>query len=256
MRYTPVELRHVRIGRAFLGYKRREVDNLLEDVAGSFEHVWGERGELGDKVEELEKALDELRQRESLLASTLVSAEKAAHDAKDAARREAELIISEAHQEARSITRTALGERERLFAEARRIELLLRSALGMVDASKEEASIPAPPSTPAPAADQPPPDMWPNREDTREFAASELLGEPESVAPPSEPEHGHEIDDDGEPQRPVTFDLEAFNAETFEPDDYEPEPEPEHAAAKLPPPLPSVNDDDDDPWHNRDIAWG
>ena len=138
MRYTPVELRHVRLGRSLLGYKRRDVDSLLEDVADSFEEVWRERGELTDRVEDVEKRLGEFKDREQLLATTLVSAEKAAADAKDAARREAELIVAEAHGEARSIMRTAQNERERLFGEARRVEALLRAALGMVEESKAE----------------------------------------------------------------------------------------------------------------------
>jgi cell division initiation protein len=166
MRYTPVELRHVRLSRSlFRGYKRAEADVLLSDVADSFEDVWRERGELADKLEDVEKRLEEIKQRETLLATTLVAAEKTAAEAIEAAKREAELIVAEAHQEARSITRTAQNERERLFAEARRVETLLRAALGMVeegrvgDASAVEE---------APAE---PPVGWPNRENTREFEA-------------------------------------------------------------------------------------
>ena len=48
MRYTPVELRHVRSGRALFGYKRDETERMLDDVADSFEEVWRERGELTD----------------------------------------------------------------------------------------------------------------------------------------------------------------------------------------------------------------
>ena len=56
MRYTPVELRHVKIGRStFGGYKRHEADKLLEDVADSFEVVWRERGEFADKLEDVER---------------------------------------------------------------------------------------------------------------------------------------------------------------------------------------------------------
>jgi cell division initiation protein len=167
MRYTPVELRHVRLGRTlFGGYKRDELDRLMEDIADSFEEVWRERGELADKLEDLERLLADVKQRESLLASTLVSAERAAVEAKEAAKREAELILAEAHQEARSVTRTAQTERERLFAEARRIETLLRAALGMVEETKQgEPS--ATPSESAPAAGE----HWPKRQDTREFQA-------------------------------------------------------------------------------------
>src|SRR5436309_670719 len=74
MPYTPVELRHVKIARALFGYKRAEAERLLEDVADSFEDVWRDRGELADKVEDLEKELAEHKQREHLLTQTLVAA--------------------------------------------------------------------------------------------------------------------------------------------------------------------------------------
>ena len=187
MRYTPVELRHVRLGRSLFGYKRRDVDSLLEDVADSYEEVWRERGELTDRVEDVEKRLGEFKDREQLLASTLVSAEKAAADSKDAARREAELIVAEAHGEARSIMRTAQNERERLFGEARRVEALLRAALGMVEESKAE---PLEDGAAAEDADKP----WPVHEDTSEFeailspgaAASAREEEPEHVEEPAQ----------------------------------------------------------------------
>ena len=164
MRYTPVELRHVRLDRAlFGGYKRADTDALLSDVADSFEDVWRERGELADRLEDVEKRLEEIKQRENLLATTLVAAEKTAAEAVESAKREAEVILAEAHQEARSITRTALNERERLFAEARRVETLLRSALGIVEETRAGE---------APADEQgAEASSWPNRENTSEFAA-------------------------------------------------------------------------------------
>ena len=49
------------------------------------------------------------------------------------AKREAELVVSEAHAEARSVTRAAAAERERLLAEARKVRALLEAALDAVD---------------------------------------------------------------------------------------------------------------------------
>ena len=175
MRYTPVELRHVKPPRRFLGYKRSEVDQLLEDVAESFEEVWRERGELADKLEDAEKILDDVKQREALLASTLVAAERTAVEAIERAKREAEIIVAEAHQESRSITRSAQNERERLFNEARRVETLLRSALSMVEESQRETADRAKEAE----------ESWPRREDTREFQAVSLdaAASDESVQP-------------------------------------------------------------------------
>ena len=76
MRYTPVELRHVRQAERSSATSRDETERLLDEVADSFEDVWRERGELTDKVDELEKQLEEFKEREELLATTLVAAEK------------------------------------------------------------------------------------------------------------------------------------------------------------------------------------
>ena len=42
-------------------------------------------------------------------------------------------MVSEAHAEARSVTRAAAAERERLLAEAREVRALLEAALDAVD---------------------------------------------------------------------------------------------------------------------------
>jgi cell division septum initiation protein DivIVA len=170
----------VKIGRStFGGYRKLETEKLIEDIADSFEEVWRDRGELTDKLEDVEKLLADVTQRESLLASTLVAAEKASTEIREAAKREAELIIAEAHQEARSVTRGAQSERERLFTEVRRVETLLRAALGMVEETRNE--IPASPAEP-PA--EPPVEHWPKRQDTREFQA---VPAPQAQEPPKLP---------------------------------------------------------------------
>jgi cell division initiation protein len=158
MSYTPVELRHVRVGLRPLGYHKASVEQILSDVADSFETVWRDRGELADRVEELEEELEAAKSREQLLTNTLVAAEHAAEEMRDRARREAELIVAEAHAEARSVMHSGQGERERLLAEVRRIESLLRSALGIVSEAHvpEEGSPDATVSPPAQAQPEEP----------------------------------------------------------------------------------------------------
>ena len=57
MTYSPVELRHVSLKRRLLGYDRAAVDAMLDDVADSYEQVWRERVDLGDRIERLEAEL-------------------------------------------------------------------------------------------------------------------------------------------------------------------------------------------------------
>ena len=140
MSYAPVELRHVRLGRSLVGYKREAVDRLLEDVASSYEGVWRDRADLADRVEQLESELARYRDLEKLLRATLVSAERAAQDVKGQASGDAAVIVEEARREAREITRRARAERESLVLDARRIRLLLHAALDAVDESGIDAS--------------------------------------------------------------------------------------------------------------------
>ena len=129
MALTPVEIRHLRFGRRLVGYRRRPVDEALAEIVDSFENVWRDRADLADRVEELEGALVRYRELETLLRQTLVSAERAAHELRSQAAREAELIVEEARAEARSVVRTATAERERLLGEANRVRALLSAAL-------------------------------------------------------------------------------------------------------------------------------
>lgn len=129
MALTPVEIRHMNPGRRLFGYSRAATDRLLDEIVASFEDVWRERADLADKVEQLEADLVRYRELESLLRTTLVSAERASAELKEQARREADLILTEAHAEARAVQRRALAENERLGAESRQIRARLEAAL-------------------------------------------------------------------------------------------------------------------------------
>jgi cell division initiation protein len=130
---TPVEIRHLKPSTGFMGYTRGQTDRLFEEIAVSFEDVWRERADLADKVEQLEADLVRFRELETLLRTTLVSAERASAELKEQARREADLILSEAHAEVRAIQRNAIAENERLIVESRRLRAQLRAALETID---------------------------------------------------------------------------------------------------------------------------
>jgi hypothetical protein len=130
VRYTPVELRHVKSavrGAATPGTRSR----VARGRRDSFEDVWRERGELTDKLHEVQKTLDEVKQRESLPASTLVRRSAAV----DASRRR-----GAGRPDRRRGTRRARScpggpGRAGVFAEARRVESSC-AALGMIEESR------------------------------------------------------------------------------------------------------------------------
>jgi cell division initiation protein len=129
MPLTPVEVRHLEMRRGLFGYRRSQVHGTIEEIADSFEEVWRERSELGERVHELEAEVARHVELETLLRSTLVSAERAAQDMKEQARREADVIVAEAGAEGRRLVRDAIAEKEHLLAETRRVRSILRAAL-------------------------------------------------------------------------------------------------------------------------------
>jgi cell division initiation protein len=133
MALSPVEIRHIGFARGLFGYRRSAVERTLTEVADSFEEVWRDRADLADKVEQLELDISRYREMESLLHTTLVSAERAAADMKEQARREAESIVVEAHNEARGIAHEAHAQHARLVADTHRLKSTLESALAALN---------------------------------------------------------------------------------------------------------------------------
>jgi cell division initiation protein len=138
MALTPVEIRHIQLKRGLFGYRKASVHQMMDDIADSFETVWRERSQLVERVEELETEVTRHVELEGLLRSTLVSAERASQDLKEAARREADVIVTEANAEARKVMRDVISEKEGLMGDVRRVQALLRSALSVVDEAPAE----------------------------------------------------------------------------------------------------------------------
>jgi cell division initiation protein len=153
MSLTPVEIRHVKIGRKPFGYDRDTTDDLLTDIVASFEQVWRERADLRDEMENLEAELARQKEIEGALRNTLISAERMADDVRTQARREADVIIAEARASARDIMSGAESERERIQSEIRRLRTLevdvraeyrafLMSALDRLESDTEDRQAP------------------------------------------------------------------------------------------------------------------
>lgn len=153
MSLTPVEIRHVKIGRRLGGYDRPATDALLVRIAESFEDVWRERADLRDEIERLEGELARFRELEVLLRNTLVSAERSADELRAQAHREADVILDEARVRAREIGGGAESERERVRADIRRLKnveaqmraeyrAFLATALDRLEGDTEERETP------------------------------------------------------------------------------------------------------------------
>ncbi len=117
MRLTPLDIRQQQFTvRMFRGLDPQEVDAFLENVAEDYEMVLRENAVLREQVIAFEERSRGLADREKALQDTLVTAQKMADEMKDAARREAQLIVREAELQG-----------DKLVEEARAVEARLRN---------------------------------------------------------------------------------------------------------------------------------
>jgi cell division initiation protein len=146
---TPTAIRNAEPRRAWLrGYERDAVHQLLDDVADTLAAAMRERDDLAGRVAGLELEAGRHRELEAALGSALVAGEQAAQEAKAQARRESDLIVREAHAEARRTVRTAEAERRHLEDGMIEVRARLRALLGPLGATDT-----APPAREEPASD-------------------------------------------------------------------------------------------------------
>ena len=105
---TPLEIQKREFSRKWKGLDPVEVQPFLVDVAEDMEALARENADLETRLRSLEQENDEHRERERILKQTLLSAQQASEDIRDAARKEAELVVREAHDSAEQLTHSAL----------------------------------------------------------------------------------------------------------------------------------------------------
>jgi len=96
MNVSPLDLRQQRFRSAFRGFDKVEVASFLTAVADDYEQALRETDKLRQDLAQMEAALNEHRELEKNLRSTMMTAQKLADDIKAQAELEAKRIVREA----------------------------------------------------------------------------------------------------------------------------------------------------------------
>jgi cell division initiation protein len=96
MKLTPTDVQRQSFGTRFRGFDPDEVRAFLAAVAEEMAALQRERDEVEQQLRHLELIVNEHRERESILKNTLLTAQKASEDIRDAARKEADTIVKQA----------------------------------------------------------------------------------------------------------------------------------------------------------------
>lgn len=107
MKITPIEIKEHRFRKTLGGYDKNEVGAFKELVAESLEEALRNNLSFEEKIRDLTARLAEHEEREKVLRETITTAQKMVEDLKNNARKEAELIISEAKIQADAMIKKA-----------------------------------------------------------------------------------------------------------------------------------------------------
>ena len=99
---TPLDIENKKFSKQMMnGYSVDEVDDFLDDLTLDYTKNYKENTELKAKVEELTKSLEQYRNIEQTLQSTLLMAQTTAEDVKKVAKQQADQLIKNAEADAR-----------------------------------------------------------------------------------------------------------------------------------------------------------
>lgn len=122
MRITPIDIQQQQFKNSFFGYDKEAVDRFLELLAEEVERLNLETQQLREELVRTRESLDEMRQRETTLKETLLTTQKVTDDLKANARKEAELMLTDAQLRAERLVRDAEERRVQLIGEIQEVK--------------------------------------------------------------------------------------------------------------------------------------
>lgn len=130
---TPMDIHNKEFEKGFRGYDTASVDAFMAELVHDYETLYRDNREMTDKIEQLEKRIAQYEQMEATMNNTLVLAQETGENVKNAARKEADLIIQEAEQQRKLI----LEDAERSLREGQEKYSIIRNEVAVFKARME-----------------------------------------------------------------------------------------------------------------------
>ena len=125
---TPLDMRQARFTTAIRGFDKADVTTFLQEAAEGFDHAMRENERLRMEIVRLEASLNQFRELEGSLKTTLMSAQKVADDMRENAQREAQRIVREAEGRAEMALQRAQAKTEDIEREIDGLRIKRREA--------------------------------------------------------------------------------------------------------------------------------
>lgn len=141
---SPVEIKKHEFSRSVRGYDKVEVRNFLETVAAEMEKLGESHRNQSNEIEKLRAELSAFQRMEQNMREAMVNVQETLKDAREGARKEAELIqreadvvaeriVAEARKKGDDIRHELISLTQRRDGLARKLKALLRSEIELIE---------------------------------------------------------------------------------------------------------------------------
>lgn len=222
---TPMDIHNKQFSRGLRGYNEEEVRDFLQQIVSDYEQIYREHREMEDELDQMKTKLANYEKISDTMTSALQLAKDAARNVTETARRNADVMISNARAEGDKRLREALENRRLLNETISHTEGNMKTYICKIrrDLELALAAINALDTleAPAPIADEPAETAAPEEQPETETAPGEAPAE-EIPAAEEKPESSEEAEQPEAAETPETAE-EAESAEAAEEDEKAPE---------------------------------
>jgi len=125
---TPLDMRQARFATGMRGFDKADVNTFLQEAAEGFDHALRENERLRMEIVRLEASLNQFRELEGSLKTTLMSAQKVADDMRENAQQEAARLVREAEGRVELMVQRAQSKTEDIEREIDGLRIKRREA--------------------------------------------------------------------------------------------------------------------------------
>ena len=103
MKLTPMDISNKEFKKGFRGYDVEEVDEFINEIIENYEEIYKENSRLKENLSRVNEKLEHYVKIENTIQNTLLLAQNAAEQARDASQKESDMILKNANEAAKKI---------------------------------------------------------------------------------------------------------------------------------------------------------
>lgn len=129
---TPMDIHNKTFSKGLRGYSEEEVNDFLRQIVTDYEQIYREHREMEEQMDQMKTKLANYEKISETMTNTLQLAKDTAENVKNNAKRNAEILIANAHAEGNRQVREAEESRRRLVENMIRTEGNMKTYVGKI----------------------------------------------------------------------------------------------------------------------------